>query len=633
MSRDNNKRVLCSAMLTICAPVLVFAAGEKPESILENVVVTGTFTAAPSVDLTAIVDVIDSEEISSLNKRSVTDLLRTVAGVSVEEQGGAGGLVAVSLRGGESNFTVVMIDGVQVNDPTNTRGGSYDFGNLSIEGIDRIEIVKGPLSTVYGSDALSGVINIITKRPKEGQQHWVNFDVGEYGYRRAGFTVAGIEQDNQYKLSVFTSDGGNSAAGSGGEKDGLAITLGTQASDHGFKLDYYYTRGDLYSYPEESGGPVYAEIDDLYVSDFEEQAVVGTWKYESAEFWRSDFKLSRYTREASYQSPGIDPFTSVPPNGAHTDFSRQSLLWVNRVGGDNFWVNAGADYRREDGSSEGEVDFGFIIPTAFELDRRTQGYFIDLNGRINDSTLMSASARYDDSDSAGSESTYKIGLRHALSSSFILSANWGQAYKLPSFFALGESLTGNPNLLPETAESWDINGQWQNKEHSISITYFNNYFEELVTFDNEQFINVNSSPIKSDGMELQWDWQPDTRVSIGGNLSYTVLTPEDDNVKLNGRPKWKGNFVASWTFFDRWMINANYQYTGEQYSGTQHLGEGTIVTLSDYHRLDLAVKWQVSQEFKLRAALENSLDENYQTAVGFPAQGRTVRLGISYSLD
>ena len=140
---------------------------------LENVLVTGTYVPQPMADLSSSVTVLDREFLQVTNKRTVADALRTVPGLLIEELGGPGGLTAVSIRGGEANFTLVLVDGVELNDPTNTRGGSYDFSKLDMASIERIEIVRGAQSAIYGSDALAGVINIITLRSTETHQQRV----------------------------------------------------------------------------------------------------------------------------------------------------------------------------------------------------------------------------------------------------------------------------------------------------------------------------------------------------------------------------------------------------------------------------------------------------------------------------
>ncbi len=182
------------------AALLAAAVSAAPDPALENVLVTGTL--APQEALTSSVSVLDAQQIKALNKTTLADVLRTLPGLSVEQQGGPGGLTAVSIRGGESNFTLVLVDGVAVNDPTNSRGGSFDFANLNPNMVDRIEVVRGAQSAIYGSDALAGVINIITRRPQAGHHQEVYAEWGEHDYSDVGVSALGSAGDFNYTLAV-----------------------------------------------------------------------------------------------------------------------------------------------------------------------------------------------------------------------------------------------------------------------------------------------------------------------------------------------------------------------------------------------------------------------------------------------
>ena len=161
-----------------------------------------TGTLSPQRALTSSVSVLDSQQIKALNKTTVADLLKTLPGLLVEEQGGPGGLTAVSIRGGESNFTLVLVDGIAVNDPTNSRGGGFDFANLNPNMVDRIEVVRGAQSAIYGSDALAGVINIITRKPAQGHNQDVYVELGEHDYSEVGLSALGSVGDVNYTLEL-----------------------------------------------------------------------------------------------------------------------------------------------------------------------------------------------------------------------------------------------------------------------------------------------------------------------------------------------------------------------------------------------------------------------------------------------
>lgn len=603
-------------------------------SDLEHIIVTGTHTAVSQEQLSSSSTVLDQSTIARLNKRSLAELLKTVPGVLVEEQGGAGGLVSVSLRGGEFNFTLVMVDGVPLNDPTNTRGGSFDFGSLNIDNIERIEIVRGPQSAIYGSDALSGVINIITGAPHSTPSRNLMLEVSEYGYRKAGVALSGGGDGLRYNLQLSQFKSGEPVSGSARDNDDAALSVTLQASEqHRFDISYKYADGERRSYPEQSGGPLMALSDALDSGDYRDQSWRLQWQYAVTSYWHSSVETSRYQRDEDYSSPGIVPFTNVPPNDAQTEFVRENLRWVNRLGNNRNWLHLGADQRIEKGSSEGMVDFfGFLMPTRFELDRVTRGIFADANIGLTEKTQLQLSARYDDPDVGDMEDSYGLGFKHHLSPAWVVRANWGQAFKLPSFFALGHSLTGNPSLVPETAESWDLSIDWHLGEHAGSLTYFNNHYKELVTFDDISFTNVNSDSVDAQGLEGQWYWRPvKWPVEIFSSITYTDINAQDPTLRLTGRPEWQGGVLINYPLSADWQLSVDYRYTGQQYAGSQHTGSGTVTELAAYQRVDLALLWRYSSDLRLTVALDNSLNESYQTAVGFPGTGRMLRAGVNFS--
>jgi vitamin B12 transporter len=196
---------------------------------LEDVLVTGTFSQQSQI--TSTISVLNSPEIRALNKRTVAGLLKTMPGLLVEEGGGPGGLSVVSIRGAESNFTLVLLDGVPVSDPTNSRGGGYDFANLSTALVERIEVVRGAQSAIYGSDALAGVINIITRRSEEGHTQQVYAEWGEDDYTDLNFNARGIFTELQYAVEIASRDEGEPVAGSTRQFDRANVSLAWQLTD------------------------------------------------------------------------------------------------------------------------------------------------------------------------------------------------------------------------------------------------------------------------------------------------------------------------------------------------------------------------------------------------------------------
>lgn len=606
------------------------SAAVRADTDMETVLVTGSHL--PQAELTAAVSVLDAPTIRALNKRSVADLLQTVPGLLVEQQGGPGGLTAVSIRGGEANFTLVLLDGVPVNDPTNTRGGSYDFANLDPAVVQRIEIVRGPQSAVYGSDALAGVINIITRRNEGGHHQQATAEMGEKGYNNQSLTAFGNTQTLHYGVNLTLRDDGELTPGSTRQTRGADINLDWQALEAQLiSIAYRYLDGERGSYPEQSGGPEFAVSDKLDRGDYTDETLALSWQADFAAHWRSRLSATRFEHEEDYTSPGIFPFSAVPPNGADTEFRRDEIRWVNSFEvNENYQLTLGADYRDEQGRSEGYLDFGgFLLPTDFELDRDSTGLLAGISGRPLAPLLLQASLRHDDPSGFSSETTARVGATIDVSSSLAFSANWGEGYKLPSFFALGHALLGNPDLLPETSTGWDLGLAWSAAPAlRMQATYFYNDFEDLVDFDPENFTNVNRSAVESSGAELQLSWAVSEVFDLQTQATYTDLDVKDNASVLLGRPQWKAGAFARWQLARQWNALLDYQWTGKQMASSRYTGQTVVQELDDYHRVDLSLQWRAREQLQFELAVDNLLDEDYQNAVGFHSAGRVVRFGL-----
>jgi len=579
----------------------------------------------------------------------VADVLRTVPGLLVEEQGGAGGLTAVSIRGGESNFTVVMLDGVALNDPTtrvggviqgdptNSRGGGYDFNNLDPATVERIEIVRGSQSAIYGSDALGGVINIVTRKAPAGHEQQLRLEGGEQGFADYRLNFAGSTGGLGYVLDFARRESGEQVEGSERDTDTASLRLNWALSDaQQLSAAYRYLDGERSSYPEQSGGPEFALLDELDHSDYRDETFALAWRARVNERWESRLSFDRFELSEQYISPGIAPFTGVPPNGSDTDYRRDQYRWVNTLSlHPDYRLNVGADYRDEQGESDGYLEFGgFQLPTDFALDRGTTGVFAELSANPLDALVLQASLRRDDPDGFDAETTARVGASYRINPVWRLFANWGEAFKLPSFFALGHGLVGNPELRPESGESWDLGLNWSpSPALDLTLVAFANDYEDLIDFDSELFINVNRNEVESRGLEFDFSWLPLAGLELRGQATYLDLEVVGEDRELLGRPEWKAGLTGLWQFAPAWDTSLDYQWTGEQFASSLHTGETVVETLDDAHRVDWRLRWQALDALRLELAVDNLLDEDYQTAVGFPGPGRNLRLALTLFND
>ncbi|WP_331352230.1 TonB-dependent receptor plug domain-containing protein [Cellvibrio sp. UBA7671] len=620
--------VLPTALLLNAMPLFA------QQNAIEQIIVTGTYNPLTMEQVSSSLSVVDREMLGQLNKTNLAEVLQSIPGVLIERQGGPGGLAVASIRGGESNYTVVMIDGIAMNDPGNSRGGAFDLGSINVDSIERIEIVRGPQSAIYGADALAGVINIITLRPQQGHQQSISASVGDEGFQQAGFSALGAGDKTDYAIQARVRDSGEPVEGSRAEDSEINLRLGWRPTDaHSITASVRYFDGDRSSYPEQSGGPQFATSPALDYTDYTDKSAALGWQFQIAEQWKSHLQATHYERSELFDSPGIAPYNAIPPNGADTEFKRQQISWINTLGEQGkLWANVGLENRKEEGDSRGYLDFGFVIPTDFALDRSTDSGFIDINAQLNEKLLLQASVRNDDTDGFGGETSNRLGLRYQLSESIALRANRGDGYKLPSFFALGHPLVGNANLKPEKVDSWDAGIAWQLSDQlNTSIDYFANDFRDPIDFDSELFTNVNREQIKTSGVEWQAQWSSvDNRVGLRGNVTYTDIDVKDSVSVLTGRPQWRAGIAAHWQLSESLRTSLDYQQVGEQFATSQHTGDATLQVLDDYQRLDATLFWSVSDSLGMTVSVENLFDSAASTAVGFPAPGLLWRFGLQW---
>jgi vitamin B12 transporter len=597
----------------------------------EEVVVTGTYSSVKMEQLASTVSVIDRAELLRLSNHSLVDALRQVPGVWIEEQGGPGGLTAITLRGAESNHTLVMVDGVQMNDPTNSRGGAFDVGNININSIKRVEIIRGAQSAIYGSDALAGVINIITIESTSNQQQNLYVGLGEDGYSTANISASGTADRIGYAVKAQVKDAGEPITGSTGKSKELLSKLDWLSDEHKLNILYRYFNREKTSFPEQSGGPLLAQTRALDNTDFTGQNAALNWHWQIHETWASSLRSSWFNREESFASPGVAPYTAVPPNGADTEFSRTDLSWVNTFGDENsFWSNVGGEIQKETGNSEGYLDVGMLLPTSFDLSRRVDSVFVNINRYFGPDLLVQASLRRDDPEEFAANLSSQFGVRYQLTSDISWLASWGEGFKLPSFFALGHPLVGNPDLQPETSTTWDTGVEWTHEQSSARVTYFTTRFRDLIDFDSALFTNVNRARVDTQGAEAELDWRPvDQQWQFMAHASYTDVDAENP---LMNRPQLKAGSLVGYSLNHDLHLNLQYLWVDERFASSYYTGASQLETLDSYSRFDGSVNWQVNRRLNVNLSVENLADAEYFNDIGFPNAGRTFHVSAHLSL-
>ncbi|MEW6067680.1 MAG: TonB-dependent receptor [Nitrospirota bacterium] len=586
---------------------------------LEEVVVTASKIEEPSEETISGVIVITGEDIKKMNLQFVTDVLRRIPDLNLVQNGGAGRNASVFLRGGDSTHTLVMIDGVKVKSTTT---GSFDFSGITVDDIERIEIVKGPQSTLYGSEAMSGVINIITKKGKDKLKVDSSFEAGSYGTYKPSASASGIYKIFDYRLTgtYFYTDG-ISAAKEGTEEDSyenlsLSGKFGFKISDSSdieFSGRFYNDKSELDSYG----------TDDLnYTQDGSHYIISGKGRIYTWDKWEQILMLSTVYDSLKYK----DPDTSW--NNTEINTSMNTIDWQH-----NFYVSdiyiptIGAEYREEKGESEGVYD------------KSVDNKAIYLNNKLKvfeDALVLNAGMRRDEHEYVGGETTYKLGALYAFKPADLqVRAVYATGFRSPTFNELfytdPSGSSGNPDLKPEKSNSWEI-GLDKNliKDRlSVFITYFDQKYKDLIQWVEiaewtYQSQNVQEAEVK--GIETGITLNAGEGIDI--KTAYTYLDTEDKETgnMLPRRPRDKFNISLCMLRSD-FSFDISYTYVGKRYDDTENTEE-----LSPYNLVNLSGSYNLSKNLSVFGRIENLLDEDYEEAEGYGTYGFSVFGGVRVTL-
>lgn len=611
-----------------------FAAhAEREGAALETIVVTGT--RLPASEPIAATTAIDAATIETRNDPSVAELLTAVPGLYVESAGGRGTVGSVFIRGGEANFTQVFIDGVEVNDPTNTRGGSFDFTGLDVDEIARVEVVRGPLSSIYGSDALAGVIQIFTG-PSSTERSWrASYDTGGADLWRASLGAGGsFAAASRYHVNATAErDVRDDSAYRGRALDaGLVFAPGPSLTA---ELDARHGESHASAFPDASGGPLFAALSDQDRRDASDDSLgFKLTGRRPGKGWQWHLDAALLDHDGETVSAGIPPgvLDGVPPSADDTRFVRERLAMFATTAPERRWQAAfGMDWKHESGRSRGSVSFapGFDVPTSYDISRDTTGAFAEVTASAGRRLALSAALRRDDNEPTGARTTGQLAARYRLSASGVsLRASWGEGFKLPSLFSLGHPLVGNPALKPERARSFEVALESAPASDALEwqLAAFEQHFRDLIDFDFDTFMAVNRSRVDVSGLELElgfaaanWDFSADATA-----LDVRVLGTSQP---LNQRPERLASASVGRRLTRALELFAAWRYVGARYDSSIPTGEQR---LGSFERWDLSLSWAASPALKVSFALDNALDRRYQTSIGFPDPGRVLRVGVRY---
>ena len=326
-----------------------------------------------------------------------------------------------------------------------------------------------------------------------------------------------------------------------------------------------------------------------------------------------------------------DPF-GIPDNSSDNRYLRAHVAaaglfdWT-----DSLRVSAGLDLQNESGASDSVL--GFQPQPRFKLERTTYAPFVEAHYTTPFGLVVQGGLRVDFPDGGfGRETSPRIGVLYrspSLGATF--KANWGEGFKLPSFFALGNSIVGNPGLKPETSRSVDLGivQEFQNRRGSATATIFYNKFRDLIDLvEGPPPQLVNRSQVTTQGVELGLAWESSDHIAVQGHLSYIDSEIKGTDEELRNRPQWRAGLGFQWRPRTDLLLGLDTLYVGQAQDSSIPTGGRT---LDDYIRVDIAATWTPAPDWRLRVAIDNLFDQEYEEAIGVTSPGINVRVGAGFN--
>ncbi|SNT01453.1 TonB-dependent receptor plug domain-containing protein [Sphingopyxis indica] len=630
--------------LIAATPALAQTPDTSPDTLPgDQIVVTASRSGegVPANQLGASVTVLDAEALEARQTRIVSDVLRDVPGVAVNRSGGVGGLTQIRIRGSESNHVLVLIDGIEVSDPYQ---GEYDFGTLIADPAARIEVLRGQQSSLYGSDAIGGVINYITLSGREAPGYAARIEGGSFGTISGGARAAGASGDFDYALSASYYGTQGYATARGGARDVGSDSVGATAKlnwtpSDAFKLSgvlrYSYTDAETNQTDNDPASPAFGFIIDSPGVHSRNEAFYGLL---SAQFsaldgrWVSTLsgQFADTTRK-SFTPAGLD----YGDKGQRYKGSFTSSLSLGTEAMTHRLTGA-VDVERE--------NFQNITPSAFAFQgkRHTDNVgFVGQYELLAGDLSLGASVRYDDNDRFDDATTWRVQGSYRLPTGTRLRAAYGTGVKNPGYFELyGYSdgrYIGNPDLKPEKSKGWEAGieqsfgtDDWA----TIGATYFDaKLTDEIFTdYPAPDYVATpanRTTDSKQHGIEAFASARPIPDIRF--DLAYTWLKSEENGVREVRRPRHMGSlnttiFSADQRFSGTLTLRYNGAMTDTAYIDPSYVP--VTVALRDYVLVNLGADYRLSPRVALFGRVENLLDTDYEEIFSYRGAGRAAYGGV-----
>ncbi len=610
--------------LLVAAP----AAGQTEEvTRVEPVVVTATKIETPASELGASVSVVDGDDVQTYHYTTVDEALRNVPGLEITRAGGLGKLSTVFIRGANSNQVQVLVDGVRVKSPTT---GQVDLSDISADQIERIEIIRGPQSTLYGADAIGGVVNIITRKGKgpvraSVEQQAGNYDTldsraslgGSWKILDYAFSASHLESNGQFKNDNSDINALNARVGlSLPWESALAFILRYNKNDIGLPVK------SVFPPPQ----PIIPIIDPNQKQQSETMVMTLEGRTHPVPWWESRARISRYTNEVGYQDAPDPGFPFESPVRSQIDVERREAEWVNAFHIGRWSTSTvGLEYRHEEGDDK----------SVFHKAIHTQALLFEEQLRFFERLFVTGGARVEDHSVFGTVATGRGSVAYLVKewgTRFHGSA--GSGFRAPTINDLFFPDFSNAALKPERSVSWDAGVDqrlWQDRIR-LGFTYFHTDFTDLIKFlplDVFPFATVtNVGRARSRGVEFTGEADLWSNLVATVNYTFTETKDLESRHPLPHVPENSWDLGLLWEPLQRLSLFTRVYIRSSQF---ENFGE---IYNRGYTRVDVGGTYRLVSNYGLLEALEatarvqNLFNEHYAEVHGFPALGTNYMLGL-----
>jgi vitamin B12 transporter len=616
-------------VLALIAPPAAHAQEAKR---VDPVVVTATPVETPAEQLGAAVSVVAGEDFQTYHYPTVDEALRNVPGVEIRRSGAYGKTTSVTIRGANANQVQVLVDGLRVKSPTL---GQVDLSDISPDLIERIEVIRGAQSTLYGADAIGGVVNIITRKGKGGPlQATVQQEVGNYDTLASRATVYGAWKMLNYALSASHFESNGQFQNDETDTHAISARIGaTLPWNSTLDFVFRYNKNDI-GVPVKGVFPGPQPINPIINRNARSQSETTIFGLEGktrpVPWWETRGRLARYENSAGFQDP-VDPGVTFDfPTFSQVNVERREAEWVN-----SFFIgkwstsSVGLEHRREIGESH----------NTFRAVSETQSVFFEQQLRFFERLFLTGGFRVEDSSVFGTTTTGRGSLAFLIKETGTrLRGSAGTGFRAPTFNDLFFPGFGNPDLQPEESLSYDfgVDQKLWNNRIRLGLTYFQNEFKNLIACCTPLSTAPFGGPFnvgRARSAGIEFTSEVDVLPNLVASLSYTYTDSENlaTDRPLPREPRHRWNIGLTWEPIAKLSLFTQVHVVTEQFDT---FGD---VYNSGYTRVDVGGTWRILErmgwlkKLELTARIQNLLDEGYAEVRGFPALGVNALVGLRAS--